>query len=308
MSIAIVFPGQGAQKVGMAKDFYDNSEVSKKIFDVADENLDLNIKEICFEENEDINITEYTQAAMLTACVAMYEEVKRQGLTADVYAGLSLGEYAALVASDVISFSDAVKAVRKRGILMQKAVPVGVGAMAAVLGLENKTVEDVCAEIDGVVVANYNCPGQVVISGIEESIKKAGEKLCDAGAKRVIYLNVSGPFHSFMLEEAGNELESYLENFEMKNPAVPYVTNVTAGYITDNSQIRSLLGKQVYSSVKWQQSVENMIDAGVDTFIEIGPGKTLTGFIKKINKDVKSYNIQKFEDVEAVVKAVKGEQ
>lgn len=307
MGIAFVFPGQGAQKVGMAQDFYDNSDESRKIFELADENLDFDIKKVCFEENKEIDITEYTQAALLTACLSMYKELEKYNLKPDVCAGLSLGEYAAMTVCKVMSFEDAVRAVRKRGKLMQEAVPYGIGSMAAVIGLENEIVEKVCDDIEGVEVANYNCPGQVVISGIDKAVKKASGQLTEEGARRVLPLNVSGPFHSSMLKDAGEKLGEFLDTIEINNPKIPYVTNVTAEYINENTQIKDLLKKQVCSSVKWQQSVENMIKNGIDTFIEIGPGRTITGFIKKIDSSVKSYNIQKFEDVEKVVRALEGE-
>lgn len=307
MGTALVFPGQGAQKVGMARDFYDNSEESRKIFELADENLDFDIKKVCFEENREIDITEYTQAALLTACLSMYKEFEKYNIKPDVCAGLSLGEYAAMTVCGVMSIEDAVRAVRKRGKLMQEAVPYGIGSMAAVIGLENEVVEKVCNEIEGIEVANYNCPGQVVISGIEKSVKKASDKLLDEGARRVLPLKVSGPFHSSLLKDAGEKLGEFLDTIEIKNPKIPYMNNVTAEYIYENTHIKDLLKKQVCSSVKWQQSVENMIKNGIDTFIEIGPGRTITGFVKKIDSSVKTYNIQKFEDVEKVVRDLEGE-
>ncbi len=307
MKIAFVFPGQGAQVVGMGKDFYENSEISKNIYDKASELLSLDMKHICFEENNDINITEYTQAALLTTSVAMLEELKTKGIKPDVCAGLSLGEYCALVASGVMSFEDAVVTVRQRGILMQEAVPAGIGAMSAILGLDTDSITKVCNQIEGVQVANYNCPGQIVISGIKTSVEKANEMLKEAGAKRCVMLNVSGPFHSEMLTQAGIKLREVLENVELHEFNIPYVTNVTAEYITSPDNIKELLEKQVSSSVRWQQSVENMIKAGIDTFVEIGPNRTLTGFVKKINKDVAIYNIGKYEDIDTVSKALKGE-
>ena len=238
----------------------------------------------------------------------MYSELKKYNINPDVCAGLSLGEYAAMVVAGVMDFGDAVRAVRRRGILMQNAVPLGAGAMSAVLGLDNTTVENICNDIDGVGIANYNCPGQVVITGIPHAIKVASERLSEAGAKRILPLNVSGPFHSFMLKGAGDELESYLADITINKPVIPYVTNVTAEYVTDNAHIRELLGKQVHSSVKWQHSVEKMINNGADKFVEIGPGRTISGFIRKINSNVKVYNIQKFEDVKKVVEALKGDK
>ena len=308
--IAFVFPGQGAQVVGMGKDFYENSELSKNIFDEAAELLDFDVKKVCFEENEAINITEYTQAAMLTTSVAMLEVLKEKGLKPDVCAGLSLGEYCALVASGVMDFEDALKAVRQRGILMQEAVPTGNGAMSAIIGLDADVIAGICDKIDEVSVANYNCPGQIVITGKKEAVEKANEELKEAGARRCVMLNVSGPFHSEMLKTAGEELYRVLENVELKDFEIPYVTNVTAKYVTNENknEIKEMLKDQVSSSVLWIQSVENMIEQGVDTFVEIGPGKTLTGFIKKIakavDKEVTTYNVEKYEDVEAVVNAL----
>lgn len=308
--IAFVFPGQGAQVVGMGKDFYENSELSKNIFDEAAELLDFDVKKVCFEENEAINITEYTQAAMLTTSVAMLEVLKEKGLKPDVCAGLSLGEYCALVASGVMEFEDALKAVRQRGILMQEAVPTGIGAMSAIIGLDADVIAGICDKIDEVSVANYNCPGQIVITGKKEAVEKANEELKEAGARRCVMLNVSGPFHSEMLKTAGEELYRVLENVELKDFEIPYVTNVTAKYVTNENknEIKEMLKDQVSSSVLWIQSVENMIEQGVDTFVEIGPGKTLTGFIKKIakavDKEVTTYNVEKYEDVEAVVNAL----
>ena len=308
--IAFVFPGQGAQVVGMGKDFYENSELSKNIFDEAAKLLDFDVKKVCFEENEAINITEYTKAAMLTTSVAMLEVLKEKGLKPDVCAGLSLGEYCALVASGVMDFEDAVKAVRQRGILMQEEVPAGEGAMSAIIGLDGNVIADICEGIEGVSVANYNCPGQIVITGRKAAVEEANEKLKEAGARRCVMLNVSGPFHSAMLKTAGEELYKVLENVELKDFTIPYVTNVTAEYVTceNKNEIKEMLKEQVSSSVLWIQSVEKMIEQGVDTFVEIGPGKTLTGFIKKIakavDKEVTTYNVEKFEDVEVVVNAL----
>lgn len=304
MSTAFIFPGQGAQVVGMGKDFYENSPLSREVFDRASELLDLDMKALCFEENDNINITEYTQAALVTTSVAMLRVLEEKGVSPDVCAGLSLGEYCALVASKVMSFDDAVKTVRQRGILMQEAVPLGLGAMCAVIGLDGQVIADVCDDIEGVSVANYNCPGQIVISGKKEAVEEAAEKLKEAGARRCVMLNVSGPFHSAMLTEAGEKLYEVLKDVELKDFTIPYVTNVTAEYVTDTKNIKELLKKQVSSSVKWQQSIEKMIENGVDTFVEIGPNKTLASFVKKINKEVRIFNIEKWEDVDTVVSAL----
>lgn len=302
MKIAFIFPGQGAQAVGMGKDFYNTYQCSKEVFDKATELLDLDMKALCFEENDNINITEYTQAALVTTSVAMLRVLEEKGVKPDVCAGLSLGEYCAMVASNVMSFEDAVKTVRQRGILMQEAVPLGIGAMCAVIGLDGQVIKEVCDTIDGVSVANYNCPGQIVISGKKEAVEEAAEKLKEAGAKRCMMLNVSGPFHSPMLRKAGEKLYQVLEDVSLNDEFdIPYVTNVTAEYVTDTKNIKELLRDQVSSSVMWQQSMEKMLEQGVDTFVEIGPGKTLAGFMKRINKEVKMINIATVDDIDGAV-------
>lgn len=296
--IAFMFPGQGAQYVGMAKDFYDQIPVCKEMFELAGKASELDVAALCFEENEQINITEYTQIAMLAAEVAMLKAVEARGVKPDVTGGLSLGEYGALVASGVMSPEDVFKVVRKRGIYMQEAVPNG-GAMVAVLGLDTAVIEKICEETPGMVtIANYNCPGQIVITGEEAAAQAAVEKLTAAGAKRCVTLNVSGPFHSPLLVGAGEKLAGELEGVEIHDIAIPYIANVTADYVKDKADVKPLLQKQVSSSVKWQQTVERMIADGVDTFVEIGPGKTLSGFMRKINKEMKVINIEKVEDLE----------
>ena len=300
--IAFVFPGQGAQYTGMAKDFYEKFPVSREVFEKASKVSGLDIKTLCFEENENLNITEYTQIAMLTAEIAILRAVEEAGIHSQVNAGLSLGEYGALAASGVMREEDAFAIVRKRGILMQEAYPTG-GAMSAILGTDAELIEKICEETPGIVsIANYNCPGQIVITGEEKAVLTAGEALKAAGARRVIPLKVSGPFHCELLKEAGKKLGEELEKIEIQTFAIPYVTNVTAQYVTESDQVKNLLVKQVSSSVRWQQCVEQMINDGVDTFIEIGPGKTLTGFLKKINRTVKALHIEKIEDLEAVRK------
>ena len=300
--IAFVFPGQGAQYTGMAKDFYEKFPVSREVFEKASKASGLDVEALCFEENENLNITEYTQIAMLAAEIAILRAAEESGITSQVNAGLSLGEYGALAASGVMTEEDAFAVVRKRGILMQEAYPTG-GAMSAILGIDAELIEKICEETPGIVsIANYNCPGQIVITGEETAVLTAGEALKAAGARRVIPLKVSGPFHCELLKEAGKKLGEELEKIEIQTFAIPYVTNVTAQYVTESDQIKDLLVKQVSSSVRWQQCVEQMINDGVDTFIEIGPGKTLTGFIKKINRNVKALHIEKIEDLEAVRK------
>lgn len=302
--IAFIYPGQGAQVCGMGQDFYEQTESGRKVFDLATELLGFSMPELCFTENDRLDMTEYTQAAMVTAGIAMTKVLEEKGVKPDVTAGLSLGEYCALYAAGVMSEADAIAVVRQRGILMQEAVPVGLGAMAAVLAMDAEAIEAVLQDIDGVQIANYNCPGQIVISGKKEAVELACEKLKEAGAKRTIMLNVSGPFHSRMLEEAGEKLGKVLEDVEIHSPVIPYVANVTAAYVTDEAEVKPLLKKQVSSSVRWEQSVRTMLADGVDTFIEIGPGKTLSGFMKKIDRTVRVMNIEKLEDVDKVLEGL----
>ena len=303
--IAFIFPGQGAQACGMGKDFYEQTETGKRIFDKATELMGFSMPELCFEENDRLDITEYTQAAMVTASIAMMRVLEENGIKPDVAAGLSLGEYCALAAAGVMSDKDAIRTVRQRGILMQEAVPVGEGAMAAILALDAAAIEEVTGAMEGVWIANYNCPGQIVISGEKAAVEEACEKLKAAGAKRAVMLNVSGPFHSGMLADAGEKLGEVLSQVELHEPQIPYVANVTAQYVKSAAEVKELLTRQVSSSVRWQQSVEAMIADGVDTFIEIGPGKTLAGFMRKISRDVKTLNVEKLEDIGKVAEALK---
>ena len=301
VKIAFIYPGQGAQKPGMGKDFYENSELAKAVYDKASELLQIDMKALCFEENEKLDLTEYTQAALVTTCLAMTKVVEERGLKPDVTAGLSLGEYCAISVAGGMREEDAISLVRKRGILMQNTVPVGEGAMAAILGMDASVIEEGIKDLEGVTVANYNCPGQIVITGETKAVEKAAEILKEAGAKRAVLLNVSGPFHSPMLKQAGEELAKEMEKVEMEPLQIPYVTNVTAEYVTDIRETKKLLAEQVAASVRWQESVERMIAEGVDTFVEIGPGKTLAGFLRKIDRSVKVYNIGTWEDVDKVV-------
>ncbi len=301
--VAFLYPGQGAQMSGMGKDFYENSSLAKDIYDKASEALGLDMRTLCFEENDKLDLTEYTQAALVTTCLAMTRAAKEAGLDADITAGLSLGEYAAIAAAGGMKELDAIRLVRKRGILMQNTVPAGEGAMCAVMAMDAEKIEQVIKDIEGVSVANYNCPGQIVITGWKMAVEKAAEALKEAGAKRTIMLNVSGPFHSPMLIPAGEELLLELGQVEMSPLTVPYITNVGAKKVTDISETKQLLAKQVSSPVCWMQSMEYLIKEEVDTFIEIGPGRTLAGFMKKIDRDVKVINIGTWEDIDKAVSA-----
>lgn len=298
--LAFIYPGQGAQKSGMGADFYENSETARELYDEAGKALDLDMKALCFEENELLDLTEYTQAALVTTCLAMTRVIREKGIRPDITAGLSLGEYAAIAAAGGMEELDAIRLVRTRGILMQNTVPAGEGAMCAVIGMKTGQIEEVLNGREDVSIANYNCPGQIVITGRTSAVEEAQEALKEAGARRTVMLNVSGPFHSPLLIPAGEALGKELEKTTFSKLQIPYVTNVHAETVDDISQTKELLKKQVSSPVKWMQSMEHMIAEGTDTFVEIGPGKTLTGFMKKINREVKVYNISTWEDVEKV--------
>lgn len=305
---AYMFPGQGAQYIGMGKDFYDSYKASRQVYELSSKVTGVDIPKLCFEENEQLNVTEYTQIALYTTEMSMYQYLVEHNCLADVHIGLSLGEYAALTASKVMSLEDGCHVVRKRGMYMEHEVPAGLGTMAAVLGMTADKIEAVLEQLgkeNEIAVANYNCPGQIVISGKKETVINAMESIKEAGAKRVIELNVSGPFHSPMLKGAGSKLSKELDGVKVNVPEVPYVANVNADYVNENTsvdKIKELLAKQVYSSVRFEQSIRKLIADGVTKFVEIGPGKTLTGFVKKTAKEcnvageIITVNIEKMED------------
>lgn len=302
--LAFIFPGQGAQKAGMGKDFYENSEAARSFFDQAQKILDFDLKEMCFGEHEELNLTEYTQPCMVSVCLAIVRELKKRGINPDITAGLSLGEYAAVAAAGGMNELDDIKLVRRRGILMQSTVPAGEGAMAAVLGLDAKKIEEILESFENVWIANYNCPGQIVITGLTNEVKQASLALKEAGAKRVVELKVSGPFHSLLLKPAGEALLKEMESMSFSTLQVPYVANATAEIVTDSKKISTFFAKGIYSSVRWQQSIETMLKNGVDTFVEIGPGKTLAGFMRKIAPKATVYNVSSFEDAKALEKCL----
>ena len=295
--IAFIYPGQGAQKAGMGADFYDGCRTAGELYDAAEQALGLDMKHLCFEENDKLDLTEYTQAALVTTCLAMTRAVREAGIAPDITAGLSLGEYTAIAASGGMDELDAIRLVRKRGILMQNTVPAGVGAMCAVMGMETARIEEILLSTEGAEIANYNCPGQIVITGYKEAVETAAQRLKEAGAKRTVMLNVSGPFHSPLLIPAGEALSEELSKVTLHDLRIPYVTNVSAEKVDDISRTKELLARQVSSPVRWQQSMELMISEGVDYFVEIGPGRTLAGFMKKISRDVTVYHISTWEDV-----------
>jgi len=299
--LAFIFPGQGAQYVGMGKEIATEYKSASDIFDAATDALGFDIKEMIFNsDDETLKVTENTQPTILTTSIACMQPLLEKGIKPDYVAGLSLGEYAAHVAANTISFKDAVVLVKKRGKYMQEAVPVGIGAMAAIIGLENNDVVECCKEASQIGIAepaNFNCPGQVVVAGEVAAIEKVIE-LCKAkGAKRAMLLPVSAPFHCSLLKPAGEKLASELANITLKDIEIPVVTNVTAECVTDKSVVKDLLVKQVSTSVLWENCIRTMLDKGVDTFIEIGPGKVLSGFVKKVNKDVKILNVENLESL-----------
>ncbi|MGB9779262.1 ACP S-malonyltransferase [Caldanaerobacter sp.] len=304
MKVAFIYPGQGAQYAGMGKEMYEKYEEAREIFERADEALGFKISKLCFEgPEEELMKTENTQPAILTVSVAITKVLLKKGIRADVTAGLSLGEYSSLVLAEALEFEDAVKLVKKRGKYMQEVVPEGVGTMAAILGLPNEEVEEICriaSEFGVVEPANYNCPGQLVISGETKAVEKAVELAKERGAKKSVVLAVSAPFHSSMLKKAGELLAEELKKINIKTPKIPVISNVTANYV-EKDEIKELLIKQVSHPVLWEQSVRKMIEDGVDIFIEIGPGKTLTSFVKKIDKKKNALNV---EDEKSMLEAL----
>lgn len=305
MKIGFVFSGQGAQYLGMGKEFYENSDTFKNRIDQASDILGVDLAHIMFEEEEKLNLTEYTQPIILAMSVAISEMVKSKlAIKPSVCAGLSLGEYTALVESGSLSFEKAVALVNKRGKLMQEAVPAGVGAMTAVMGAERDIVEKACLEaskVSGVYPANYNMPGQIVIGGFKEGVEEATKLLKEAGVKRLIPLKVSGPFHTPLLEEASIKLNLLLKEVSFEEMSIPVITNVTGKEISSQADIIDTLTKQVMSPVYFEDCIKTMIDSGVELIIEIGPGKTLSSFIKKIDKSMTTKHVEDTKTMEKLI-------
>lgn len=311
--IAFLFPGQGSQSVGMGKDVIENFDIAKEIYKKADQTLDFSLTDIILNgPDEQLTRTENTQPAILTMSTAMLELLKEEGITADYTAGHSLGEYSALIASGSLSFEDAVYTVRKRGLFMEEAVPTGVGAMAAILGMDQAALQSVCDQVtnDGDVVqlANLNSDSQIVISGTKEGVEKAGILAKDGGAKRVIPLNVSGPFHSILMKPAADKLKDVLHHITIKDADVPVIANVTAEPIQSHTEIFDRLIEQLYSPVRWVESVKKLESLGVDTYIEIGPGNVLSGLVKKVNRKAAIHQVNSVETLKSTVSALKENQ
>ena len=301
--IGFIFPGQGAQEVGMGQELYNEYPEIADYFNRAEEILDLDLKRICFEGPEfDLNLTENTQPALFTMSAAIDNYLKKQGLVPDMVAGHSLGEYSALTSAGAINFEDNLKLVRQRGQAMEEALPAGLGTMAAIIGLDIDTIEDICSKVVGVCeVANINTPNQIVISGEKEAIATAMERLNNAGAKKVVELSVSGPFHSSLMEPAVNRLKSVIENVEIKDVSIPIVANATAEKVIDSNIIEENLIAQLTSSVRWVESINLMIDEGIDTFVEVGSGRVLKGLLRRIDRSVDCYSTRNIKDLEKII-------
>jgi len=298
MSIAFCYPGQGVQQIGMAEGFVKSDAHYSNMIAKASEASGIDMNKLLFEENEDINITEYTQPALVTACCIITDALLKAGVKPDVTAGLSLGEYCSLYVAGALGFEDAVRLTRTRGRLMSSEVPAGEGTMAAIIGLDKETIEGVISGIEGVWCANFNCPGQIVITGKKEAVLEAMPKLSEAGALKVVELKVSGPFHSPLLKGAGEKLGKELEDVELSDLQIPYIANANAQVISDKAQIKGLLEAQVSSPVMWEQTLYELEKMGVDTIVEVGPGRTIAGFVRKTVSSIRVIGVSTPEDID----------
>ena len=311
--IAFVFPGQGSQIVGMGQDLYQENEQVKQSFEKADQKLGFSLSNLIFNgPQEELTITYNAQPALLTAGYAFFTALKEAGIKPDYTAGHSLGEYTALAAAGAISFEDAVYTVRKRGEFMEAAVPNKQGTMAAILGMDREALTEVTEEVtasgEPVQLANINCPGQIVISGTREGVNQAMVQAKEKGAKRALPLEVSGPFHSSLMKPAAEKLNDVLNEVSIVEASIPVVSNVTAQPISEPNEIKEKLIEQLYSPVLWEDSVKTLLSLGVDTFVEVGPGKVLSGLIKKVDRSAKLYNVSDLESLAKTIEALKEEQ
>lgn len=307
---AFLFAGQGAQYVAMGKELYDQVSVSRQVFEEVDESLHQKLSDkIFYGEKEDLNVTETTQPAVVAVSMAAYRAFEQYGIKGDVAAGLSLGEYSALTASGVFTLSDVIPLVQKRGRFMQEAVPEGLGKMSAVLGLSEEKVQLACegARSHGLIeLSNINCPGQIVIGGEREAVEEASRLAIELGAKRIIDLAVSAPFHTSLLKPAAVRLKEELDGITLGTMKIPVISNVHGDYIRDSEEVKDLLYHQVMSSVLWEKTIRRMIEDGVRSFIEFGPGKTLSGFVKKIDRSLGIYHVEDMASLKTTVKALEG--
>lgn len=304
MKIGFIFAGQGSQYVGMGKEFYENFQVARDVFDQAD--IDIDVKKVCFEGPEEtLNETSYAQPCILTTSLAIAKVIEAQGIHPDYVAGLSLGEYSALAFANAFTIKDAISIVRKRGQIMSEALPAGTTSMAAILAMPAEQIETILAPIDDVTIANYNCPGQIVMTGTNEGIEKATIALKEAGAKRIIPLKVSGAFHSPLLEEASKQLKDVLEAYDIQTPSIPVVYNISGK--EEQMNLIDILTKQIKSSVYFYQSLQYMIANGVEAFVEIGPGKALSAFVKKTDRSIPVYSVDNMESLNKMLGELKDE-
>lgn len=309
MKIGFLFPGQGAQTVGMGKDLYDNFEEYRNVYNKVKEITGIDVADITFNKEEELNQTKNTQICILTMSLAILELLKKENIESEISSGLSLGEYSALINSGAISFEDGVKIIKKRGELMQEFCPEGDWSMVAILGLDEEKVNEICKNIKSgfIAPANYNCPGQIVISGEKKAIEKAIEKAKEAGAKKAVELKTSGPFHTEMLKEAAEKLREELENIDIHQFKTTVIKNIDGKEYSNEDNIKDILSKHITNPVRFEQGIKTMLDKGVDTFIEVGPGKSLSGFVKRSSRDVKILNINDITSFENTIKVLKGE-
>ena len=311
MKIAFIFSGQGSQYIGMGKELYDNILVSREILDKSKKLLDFDIKELMFNGNKEVlDITENTQPAILIMSIMAMKALEEKGIKLNVVSGLSLGEYSALIASKALSFEEAIPLIRKRGKLMQEAVPIGIGSMVAIMGLPLDKVNfaiNKAKDIGVVEISIYNTNNQIVIGGEKLAVERAKEICLEIGAKRAIELKVSGPFHTSLLENASIKLREELNKIEFSKPEIKIISNVTADTIENKDEIKDILCKQIKSSVRWSESVDKMLNMGVDIFIELGPSRVLSGFIKEISREKGlKINIFNVEDIKSLNKTIEG--